>query len=71
MYHTLEKTWAGGTFALALFIFCPPTLQSWHVFCIFTICPYLPGLFSGSGMSGKAPASWIDPKTKFYCLCEV
>lgn len=41
MYHTLEKTWAGGTFAFPLFIFCPPTLQSWHGFCILSkISPF-------------------------------
>lgn len=41
MYHTLEKTWAGGTSAIPLFIFCPPTLQSWHTFCILSkISPF-------------------------------
>ena len=51
MYHTLEKTWAGGTFAFPLFIFCPPTLQSWHGFCILSkISPFahiFPGGFPG------------------------
>lgn len=73
MYHTLEKTWEGGTFALPLFIFCPPyppkLARFLHFEQNFTICPYLPGRFSGSGMRGKAPASSTDPKTKFYCLC--
>ena len=74
MYHTLEKTWAGGTFAFPMFIFCPlpqKLARFLHFEQNFTIFPYLPGLFSGNGMSGKAPASWIDPKTIFYCLYAV
>ena len=51
MYHTLEKIWVGGTSAIPLFIFCPPTLQSWHGFCILSkISPFahiFPGGFPG------------------------
>ena len=72
MYHTLEKIWAGGTFAIPLFIFCPPTLQSWHDFCILSkISPFshiFPGCFPGVACMAKRLPVGLIPKQFFIAF---
>lgn len=72
MYHTLEKTWVGGTFALPLFIFCPPTLQRWHDFCILSkISPsahIFPGGFPGVACVAKRLPVRLIPKQSFIAF---